>query len=177
MLYVCVNLDDTDEEDSVYEMVNKAYLDAVFILLLHMIGVKQWETMGRESKGESDQMVTRSDEALLMWAMDCYWNVVAVNDCIRYDEDLRPDKAPYYIPEAGVTRKNMGWTQTGETKYNEYYMMVDSNRKDEYWYIPTTPILTGSLPTPPCSVSLPPSSTTPLPGNVIHATTQLLLMI
>jgi hypothetical protein len=36
--------------------------------------------VGRESQGNFERMVSRSDEALLMWAMDCYWNVVAVND-------------------------------------------------------------------------------------------------
>ena len=123
-----------NEENAVYEMVNEAYLDAVFILLPHMMGVKHWETMGRECQGDFEKMVSRSDEALLMWAMDCYWNVVAVNDWVQYDDDLRPDKAPYYISETGLTKKNMGWTQRGKTKYNEYYIMVDRNREDDYWY-------------------------------------------
>ena len=129
-----LNLEDTDGEDSVYEMVNEAYLDAVFILLPHMIGVKQWETMGRKWQGDFEKMVTCSDEALLMWAMDCYWNVVAVNDWIRYDDDLRPGNAPYYITSKGETRKNMGWTKQGKAKYNEYYTMVKTNRQDNYWY-------------------------------------------
>jgi hypothetical protein len=131
---VCFNLEETEDDDAVYEMVNKAYLDAVFILLPHMIGVKQWEKVGRETQGDFEQMVSRSDEALLMWALDCYWNVVAVNDWIRYDDDLRPGKAAYYITDTGTTRKNMGWTRQGKAKYNEYYVMVDTNRKDDYWY-------------------------------------------
>jgi hypothetical protein len=131
---VRTNLDDTDDQGAVYEMVNEAYLDAVFILLPHMIGVKHWETMGRQTRGDFEEMVSRSDEALLMWALDCYWNVVAVNDWIRYDDDLRPSEAPYYITDTGVTRRNMGWTQAGKVKYNEYYKKVDTNRKDDYWY-------------------------------------------
>jgi hypothetical protein len=79
---MCINLDNTGDEGAVYEMINEAYLEAVFNLLPHMIGVKRWEALGRESQGDFEKMVTRSDEALFMWAMDCYWNVIAVNDWI-----------------------------------------------------------------------------------------------
>ena len=123
-----------DEENAVYEMVNEAYLDAVFILLPHMIGVKNWEAMGRESQGDFEKMVSRSDEALLMWAIDCYWNRIAVIDWIQYNDDQHPGETAYYITETRNTRKHMGWTQQGKTKYNEYYMMVHTNRNDEYWY-------------------------------------------
>ncbi len=36
--YMNIKLDNTDERDGIYEMVNWAYFDLVFILLPHMNG-------------------------------------------------------------------------------------------------------------------------------------------
>ena len=114
--------------------MNQPYMEAVFTLLPCMIGENRWEQLGKESQGNFDAMVTRSDEALLMWAMDCYWNVVAINKAIELVSEKRPLNSPMYISEGNSTRKNQGWTEDGKKKYNKYMKMVGENRKDKYWY-------------------------------------------
>ena len=115
-------------------MINQCYLDAVFTLLPCMIGENMWDRLGKESQGDFDKMVTKNDEALLLWAMDCYWNLVAVSGKITV-KDGRPEKSPCYIREGNCTRKNQGCTEEGKAKYNEYFKMVTENRKDKYWYV------------------------------------------
>jgi hypothetical protein len=109
-------------------------MEAVFQLLPCMIGENRWGQLGKESQGKFDKMVTKTDEALLMWAIDCYWNVTAVDSRMTVTNDKRPKESAYYISECKSTRKNQGWTTLGKEKYNQYYKMVCDNRKDEYWY-------------------------------------------
>ena len=59
--------------------MNQAYMEAVFKLLPCMIGENRWEQLGKESQGNFDKMVTTTDEAQLLLAIDCYWNVVVVS--------------------------------------------------------------------------------------------------
>ena len=133
ILTYCYWISDLQEEN-VYEMMNQAYLEAIITLLPCMIGENKWEQLGKASQGDFDIMVTNTDEALLLWAMDCYWNVVAVGDNIKVKDDNRPLMTPKYINEGNSTRKNQGWTEEGKAKYNEYFEMVTKNRKDNYWY-------------------------------------------
>lgn len=114
-------------------MINEAYMEAIFKLLPPMMGCKRFERLGRESNGDFDLMVTRSDEALLLWALDCYWNVCAM-DGLKVENDSRPMDQPYYIEESSRTKKNKGWKQEGKERYNELFEMVTENRKDAYWY-------------------------------------------
>ena len=113
-----------EQEGGVYEMMNQAYLEAIFKLMPCMVGENRWEQLGKESQGDFDKMVTRTDEALLLWAIDCYWNVLATHPDLKELGDNRPTKAPYYISEGNTTRKNKGWTEEGKTKYNEYFKLV-----------------------------------------------------
>jgi hypothetical protein len=117
-----------------YEMMNQTYLEAVFNLLPCMIGENRWEQLGKESQGCFEVMVTKTDEALLLWALDCYWNVVAVSPNIVITDDERPLSTPYYISEGNSTRKNQGWTELGKQRYNEYYKAICKKRNDHYWY-------------------------------------------
>ena len=114
--------------------MNQTYMEAIFTLLPCMIGENKWEQLGKESQGNFEKMVTTTDEALLLWAIDCYWNVVAVSEKMKITSDNRRKDWPNYISETKSTRKNEGWTVEGKAKYNEYYKMVTNNRKDEYWY-------------------------------------------
>jgi hypothetical protein len=123
-----------DSQVEKYEMMNQTYMEAVFKLLPCMIGENRWEKLGKESQGDFEKMVSKTDEALLLWAIDCYWNVVAVSDKMTYTKDKRPEAAACYIAEGKSTRKNQGWTCEGKAKYNEYYNMVKENRRDKYWY-------------------------------------------
>jgi hypothetical protein len=122
------------EKEKVYEMMNQAYMEAVFQLLPCMIGENKWERLGKDSQGDFDAMVTKTDEALLLWAIDCYWNVVAISDKLKFSGDGRSLDTPMYISEGNSTRKNRGWTEEGKTKYNDYYKMVCVDRTDKYWY-------------------------------------------
>ena len=89
-----------------YEMMNQAYMEAIFKLLTCMIGETRWEQLGKESQGDFEKMVTRTDEALLLCALDCYWNVVALSPKIAITYDNRPIKTAYYISEGNSSRKN-----------------------------------------------------------------------
>ena len=123
-----------DETDNKYEMMNECYLEAMFTLLPCMIGENKWEQLGQESQGDFEKMVTRTDEGLLLWALDCYWNVVTISDKFKMTSDNRPRNNPYYISEGNSTRKNQGWTELGKQRYNEICGLVREWRKDEYWY-------------------------------------------
>jgi hypothetical protein len=121
-------------ETPLFDMMNQCYMDAIFACLPCMIGENRWEQLGKESQGDYEKMVTRTDEALLLWALDCYWNVVAVSPGLKVDLDGRPMSKPYYITESNTTRKNQGWTDLGKTRYNMYYGQVSMFRKEKYWY-------------------------------------------
>jgi hypothetical protein len=115
-------------------MMNQCYLEAIFTLLPCMIGENKWEQLGKESQGDFEHMVSRTDETLLLWALDCYWNVVALAPGLKVVSDNRPESNPYYISEGNSTRKNQGWTDLGKARYNEIFQRVSDNRKDRYWY-------------------------------------------
>ena len=115
-------------------MMNQCYMEAIFTLLPCMIGENKWEHLGKESQGDFERMVSRTDEALLLWALDCYWNVVALCDGLKVTSDDRPKCSPFYIREGKSTRKNQGWSNLGKARYNELCRRVSENRTDRYWY-------------------------------------------
>ena len=69
-----------------------------------------------------------------MWALDCYWNVVALSPKIVITTDNHPIKTAYYISEGNNTRKNQGWTDMGKTRHNEFCVLISENRKDKHLY-------------------------------------------
>ena len=61
-------------------------MEVLFKLLPQKMGCKKFEQLGRQSNGDFDLMVTKSDGALLMWALNCSWNVCA-KDGILVEND------------------------------------------------------------------------------------------
>ena len=88
-----------------YDMMNQCYMEAIFTLLPCMIGENKWERLGKESQGDFERMVSRTDEAMLLLALDCYWNVVALVDGLKVTSDKCPNSSPFYISEGNSTMK------------------------------------------------------------------------
>lgn len=66
---------DNSSDDMTKPMqVNNFYIDLINELMPCIVGTREWSRRGSDYRGRFSNMASLSDEAYLMWLLDCYWN-------------------------------------------------------------------------------------------------------
>jgi hypothetical protein len=130
-----------DDEDGSKQQVNEHYMDAVMWLMPCIVGKKNWMVKGSNTEGEYTNMVTVVDKTFLIWTLDCYWNSW-VEEKLRVKgkgeiERERPWDKPWHIKQVQKNgregtngTKCSGITVLGKKRWNEWFRLVQKNRKD-----------------------------------------------
>ena len=130
--------DDPQERNEDEVHANSAYIDAIFALMPCIIGKKEWRHHGRNADGIFSNFIKESDEVMLLWVLDCYWNewVGDENKQWRITEELfekrnvlkdtcdftenhenRPLKTPYFVRQPNPSSDDDGKQRSIKRRY------------------------------------------------------------
>ena len=154
------NVEDTTstqgmEEDD--ERVNISYIDTLFKMMPAIVGKRKWAQLGRETEGAFGEMVNVTDEVMMLWVLDCYWNEWMPIENWKMDQNRseelvmsteeyeefhvgRPLAEPFFIRNPkqqgravsaapiGSKKKFGGITMLGKKRWNIYCKRVVESR-------------------------------------------------
>jgi hypothetical protein len=99
------------------------------MLLPHVVGRQVWKNQVETGNWKPSEVATTSDEALLLVAMDCYWNVWAAK--AKHESENGNREYPRNMPFPIYINKNSqksSWSNDGVTRFNELMEEVEQDR-------------------------------------------------
>jgi hypothetical protein len=99
------------------------------MLLPHVVGRQVWKNQVETGNRKPSKVATTSDEALLLVAMDCYWNVWAAK--AKHESENGNREYPRNMPSPIYIKENSqksSWSNDGVTQFNELMEEVEQDR-------------------------------------------------